>query len=195
MYRIAITISLLIAMSSCSNELERAEFVSYVTNPKNGLRNDQNIGDFEISVMYEPVDYIIEREFRNDISKESVTDRKKELAEFEHFQFRIKLTKGGNILRYNENIYQNETSRINHFSFDAKRDFKIVSGNDTTYCRLAHYSRNYNLTPTIDLSLTFDKIEKTRNLQLVYQDQQFDIGKVKFMFKKEAFEDLPDLKL
>ena len=71
---------------------------------------------------------------------------------------------------------------------------KIVNGKDTLACQLAHYSRNYNLTPTVDLSLAFDPVDKTKDFTLVYSDTQFNIGKVKFKFREDDFRELPALK-
>ena len=175
---------------SCKKELNKEEYSAYVSDPENGLRKDQTVGGFELSAMYEPADLII--------AKRDIKDAKEwksEYETFEHFQFRIKLKEGGNILMYHETAQKNEVSRINHFSFEAKEDFMILSGQDTSKCKLAIYSRNYNLQPTIDLTLTFDKIEKKSDWQLIYSDQQFDIGKVKFLFRQEDLNNIPDLKL
>ena len=185
---------LIVIIISCRKKLDKEEYAIFVTDPENGFRKTQTIGEFELSVLYEPTDYIVSKEFdKNDESK--IESRKKELSEFEHFQFRLKLIEGGNILKYKETFNHNESSRINHFSFETKNDFILVSDSDTLTCKIAIYSRNYNLTPTIDLSLTFDKVNTDEDFRLIYHDQQFDLGKVKFLFKKEDLENIPELKL
>lgn len=186
-----VLILLSLVMPSCKKQLSSEEYATYVSDPANGLRKDQTVGDFELSVMYEPVDYLLGK------SKDTrpAEEQQKEFAAFEHFQFRIKLSEGGNILMYKETIQKNEVTRINHFSFEAKRDFMIVAGTDTNYCKLAHFSRNYNLSPTVDLSLAFDKIDSESDWQLIYDDKQFDIGKVKFLFKNDDLRNLPELKI
>jgi len=171
---------------SCKKELNQKEYAAYVSNPENGLRLDQNIGDFDLSVMYEPAEYFV--------SKSNSQLKLEEVSQFEHFQFRIKLNEGGNILLYRETQQQNEVTRIYHFGFMAEKDFKIVDGVDTVDCKLAHYSRNYNLSPTIDLSLAFDAIPKKNNWQFIYSDKQFNLGTVKFLFKSDDLIDLPSLK-
>ncbi|MBD3638025.1 MAG: hypothetical protein HUJ25_11790 [Crocinitomicaceae bacterium] len=174
---------------SCTKQLNEKEYAQYVSNPENGLRKDQVVGDFELSAMYEPVEYILSLEQPGDIET-----RRNELNEYEHFQFRIKLNTGGNILMHNETSEHNEVTRINHFSFMCHQDFMIISDADTSKCVGAIYSRNYNLTPTIDLSLAFNQLEKDENWQLIYTDQQFNLGRTKFLFKKEYLSDLPEFK-
>lgn len=177
---------LLLLIASCEKQLTNEEYAVYVTDPENGLRINETVNDFDLSVMYEPSEYFA--------AKSEAQFTVEEVATFEHFQFRIKLIEGGNILLYKENQNINEVTRINHFGFTVKEDFFIVAGQDTLNCKLAHYSRNYNLSPTIDLSLTFDAIPKTNDWQFVYDDQQFNLGRVKFLFKSEDLSDLPALK-
>jgi hypothetical protein len=176
--------------SSCTKELTPKEYGEYVSNPENGLRKDQTIKDFDLSVMYEPVEYILGQ----DTDEKDLDSRREDLSKYEHFQFRLKLNAGGDILLYNETNEKNEVTRINHFGFEAHNDFMIISKGDTSYCKIAHYSRNYNLSPTVDLSLAFDEIEKDSDWQFIYTDQQFDLGRTKFLFKQEDLADLPVLK-
>ena len=91
---------------SCTKELDGNEYKAFVSNPENGLRKNQTIGDFELSAMYEPANYLL-AQGNGDISKE-------EYEQYEHFQFRIKLNPGGNILLYKEKA----TRRHNPITID-----------------------------------------------------------------------------
>ncbi|MBI3136215.1 MAG: hypothetical protein HYZ14_16190 [Bacteroidetes bacterium] len=175
---------------SCTKQLSPEDYGRFVSDPENGLRKDQAVGDMEISVMYEPVEYMLSKEsgFAEN------TTRKEELANYEHFQFRLKLTGGGNILQYNQTELNNETSRVYHYSFDSRRDFVLIAGTDTVPCKLAHYSRNYNLSPTLDLSLAFEKVSHEVDWQFIFTDDQFGLGRVKFLFKQADIEEFPELK-
>ncbi len=174
-----------IALTSCQKELTAEEYLAYVNNPENGLKKEKEIGDFKIGVKYEPTQFLLSKQ-------ENVEED--ELSNYEHFQFRMKLKRGGDILLYKESNDMNEVTRINHFGFEAKNDFFIVSNSDTTNCIISHFSRNYNLNPTIDLTLAFNAIDKKNDWQFVYNDHQFNIGTVKFVFKKEDLSNLPILK-
>ncbi len=184
-------ISVVLFLTGCSQALDHKAYMAYVSNPENGLVKTRTVGDFEVSVRYEPADFIIAGEQE----KGSVDSEFKSSAhEFEHFQFRIKLKQGGNILNYKSTSMINQNSRINHFSFNARQDFKIISGGKAYPCKLTYYSRNYNLTPTVDISLVFDRIPLADDWQLVYTDQQFDLGRIKFLLKQNHLADLPTLK-
>lgn len=186
---IILFLGIALLLLSCKKELESEEYAKYVTNPENGLRKDRTVKKFKISAMYEPADYILSQS--ND---ENDQEWGNELIKFEHFQFKIELLEGGNILNYQETPLSNEASRISYFSFLVKDNFKIVAENDTISCKIAHYSRNYNLSPTIDLSLTFEKLDKTVDWQLIYNDTQYNLGIVKFLFKQDDLLDVPALK-
>lgn len=177
---------LVIGLVSCQKELTLEEYSAYISNPDNGLRINQTVSGFELSAMYEPANYFSARQ-NSDLTVE-------EASAYEHIQFRIKLLQGGNILLYKETQHQNEVTRINHFGFMAQDDFVIYTGSDTNRCKMVHFSRNYNLSPTVDLSLAFDAIPKTNDWQLVYNDKQFNLGRVKFLFKSEDLTDIPALK-
>lgn len=192
---ILLIVLLQIFFVSCQEQLTANEYLQFVSDPENGLRKDQNVQGFELSVMYQPVDYSIAREIESGVEVSDYNSKKESLGNSESFQFRIKLTEGGNILRYNQNNNLNENTRINHFSFLAKDDFSIITKTDTVACNLCHYSRNYNLTPTVDLSLLFDELTKDSNWQLVYKDTQFGLGTVKFVIKKEDINNIPSLKV
>ncbi len=177
--------------SACTKNLSPDEYKAYVINPAHGLIKQADIGDFNLSLLYEPADYIIATEDGvNDI-----VSRREALNDYEHFQFRIKLKSGTDILNHLTTSSQNAASRINHFSYHVHQDFILVSGQDTNRCKMVHYSRNYNLTPTVDLSLVFDKKENQKDWQLIYTDQAFNLGKVKFLLKQNDLADLPTLKL
>ena len=172
--------------TSCTKYLDSEEYSAFVSDPENGLRKDESVSDFKVSVMYEPTEYIISQESPSDIES-----RRDELNDFEHFQFRIELLKGGNILTYKESASLNQNTRINHFSFYAKEDFKLVVDEDTSNCSLAIYSRNYNLTPTVDLTLSFKEQNKESDWQLIYDDSQFGLGRMKFLFDEHDLKGLP----
>lgn len=177
--------------SSCKKTLTPAEYDQFIHDPDNGLRKTEIIGDYEVSALYETSEYIHSRE--SNISSRSPTDRQSDLDKYEHFQFRIKHIPGGNILESNQDEFNNMNSRIQHYSFEAQNDFFLVNGNDTLPCKLSHYSRNYNLTPTVDLSLTFDKTDPQHDLKLIYADNQFNLGKIKFVFHREDIENAPNV--
>ena len=62
-------------------------------------------------------------------------------------------------------------------------------------CKLSHYSRNYNLTPTVDVTLMFGELDKNSDWRIIYKDTQFGLGTVKFIIRKEDINNIPLLKL
>ena len=180
---------------SCQNELEAQEYLTWMSDPENGLRKDASVGDFELSLMYQPTNYLIAKEISVNNNFDGYENKKETLGEVNNFQFRIKLKNGDHILRYHQNNSINENTRINYFSFLVKDDFKLESKTDTINCKLAHFSRNYNISPTVDLTLMFGELNKSSDWRIIYKDTQFGLGTVKFTIKEEDINNIPSLKV
>ena len=75
--------------SSCSKKKginTVAEYISVVQNPENGLSTSKKIEDFEFSVLYKPLDYIIALENKdNKVSKDSINKRKQQLEGYQYY--------------------------------------------------------------------------------------------------------------
>jgi len=189
---ISFSIVLFLTLISCQNQLNAKDYILWFSNPENGLRKDQFVKKFELSLMYQSSEFTKAKQITINNYQSNL---KSNLNKTEIFQFRIKLLKGSNILRLNQNEILNESTRINHYSFKAKNDFLIITKNDTLRCQLCHFSRNYNLTPTIDLTLVFDELDKESDWKIIYKDSQFGIGTVKFLIKNKDIKSIPVLKV
>src|ERR1700751_3969155 len=80
--------------SSCNNkpkELNDKDYCSFIENVDNGAVEKTQLDKFEFSVMYKPVDYVIELENRNKpFNPDSILKRKNELKGYQYYTFRIR---------------------------------------------------------------------------------------------------------
>lgn len=76
-------------------------------------------------------------------------------------------------------------SAVKYMSFAIEKDFMaITQSGDTIDCSGVTFERNFKLAPFKRLLLHFGNIPENDQIQLVYQDQLFGNGILKFKFKK-----------
>jgi hypothetical protein len=73
---------------------------------------------------------------------------------------------------------------VKYMSFGIDHDFSIVtSKKDTIKCSGVNYERNYKVAPFQKIILYFSDIDPNEKIQLIYNDQLFGKGIIKFKFK------------
>lgn len=189
-----IFILVLASFFSCERSLSPEEYVAWAKSNSGNLIQKTSLKNIQLALKYEPSDLLIAEEILMD---KSVNRGSVKLAydEFEHFQFQISKLNGGNVLEIDESQQLNRYTRVNYFTFLAKKDFVIIQNEDTLNCLSAHLSQTYNLSPNIDISLAFNRLKEDQDFQFIYNDTQFKLGKIKFQFGKELFADIPKLNL
>ena len=65
---------------SCKKELESRDYLTWMSDPENGLRKDVVIGNFELSVMYQSTDYLLAREMTTTDNFNNVEKKKSYLG-------------------------------------------------------------------------------------------------------------------
>ncbi|WP_298892449.1 hypothetical protein [uncultured Psychroserpens sp.] len=72
---------------------------------------------------------------------------------------------------------------VKYLSFQIEKDFTVItSSNDTIKCSGAHFERNFKVAPFKRALLYFNNINPEDNIKLIYQDQLFGNGIIKFNF-------------
>ncbi|MGH1387333.1 hypothetical protein [Kordia sp.] len=73
---------------------------------------------------------------------------------------------------------------VEYMAFKIQKDFKVItSSKDTIVCSGALFERNFKVAPFKRALLYFGNIPETDNIQLLYNDQLFGNGIIKFNFK------------
>ncbi len=82
-------------------------------------------------------------------------------------------------------VYTNKDyeASVKYMSFKVQEDFMVVTeSNDTIRCSGATFERNFKVAPFKRILLHFNDIPSGENIQLIYDDQLFDNGLMKFKF-------------
>lgn len=77
------------------------------------------------------------------------------------------------------------TDGVKYMAFAMKKDFKIVtSSQDTINCSGVQFERNFKVAPFKRALLYFGGIDPDDQIQLIYNDELFGNGLIKFKFKE-----------
>ncbi|TGV01067.1 hypothetical protein [Flavivirga rizhaonensis] len=79
---------------------------------------------------------------------------------------------------YTKRSYENA---VKYMAFTIEKDFTVVtSSNDTIPCSGVNFERNFKVAPFKRVLLYFNDINPNDNIKLIYQDQLFGNGIIKF---------------
>ncbi|MFD2561877.1 hypothetical protein [Aquimarina rubra] len=142
-----------------------------------------SFSDIEYKATLVPLQYyILKNEGNNDLQKvdsiyESFKNERIIEIEFQH-------ENKDDLLKdiYTSRDYE---SSVKYMSFYIEKDFKAVTqSGDTINCSGVTFERNFKVAPFKRLLLHFGNIPEEENIKLIYQDNLFGNGLMKFNFKE-----------
>jgi hypothetical protein len=140
----------------------------------------QVVSDINYTATEVPLQYYLLKHIGQDFNKvDSIynVNSKERIIEIE-FQHSSKKD-----LLLQEFTQKNYEESVKYMAFKIANDFTVVtSSNDTITCSGAHFERNYKVAPFKRALLYFNNINQNDNIKLIYQDQLFGNGTIKFNF-------------
>ena len=74
-------------------------------------------------------------------------------------------------------------------AFNIKKDFTVfTSSNDTMSCAGVHFERNFKVAPFKRVLLYFNDIDPEDNINLIYKDELFGKGVLKFNLSEKPLK-------
>jgi hypothetical protein len=186
---------------SCSKkkELNMEAYAQWVENTDNGLCIKKDIQEFEFKLIYKPIDYILDYEYKNDaIKKDSILNRRKELNGYQYITFKIKSTSGKEIMSEGITVENEYYERLEYFIDAVKDDFTLIDGKDTLPCRVYHFERSYGLSPYNTMVMCFEDPDtneiNNNDKTFLYDDKVLGVGKIAMKISGNDLDNLPTLK-
>lgn len=140
------------------------------------LVQEKHFGKVSMELIRLTPDIIVAKELKaQTITEKEVGDRL-EALENKRAAYLKFYTQSGNVIQ--QSIHD-PNAVMNYLNFDIRQDFFIECNGVVKPCDLVLYSNSHGLKPSIELMLEFDKPE-SEEYKIIYQDQLFDLGKVKF---------------
>ncbi len=84
-----------------------------------------------------------------------------------------------------EYTHRSYEDAVKYMAFTINKDFSVVtSSNDTIACSGVNFERNFKIAPFKRVLLYFNDINPEDHIKLIYQDQLFGNGIIKFSFNE-----------
>jgi hypothetical protein len=98
-----------------------------------------------------------------------------------------------------ETIFRQESygQLLSYAHTELQNDFELeLADGNSIPCSLIHIEPANSIHPVIRIALSFFNVNsKIKDYKLIFNDNMFNTGKIKFHFDKKAFDDLPQLKI
>lgn len=166
---------------------------------KNFVRT-KKIQEFTYTLKYIPVDWMICNELKNEAPSQAEIDSLRTCYEgMEYYELRLQVDHfDDEPAKYMLSSPQTYQERIMYMSFEMQEDLKaVVDNNRTIDCKLFNFERTYGLTPYATFLVGFSKEDIGKNTTertIVFEDNLFHKGDIKFNWSSTLIENTPKLK-
>lgn len=198
---IRILFILFVGLTGCKKEqqLSAPDYMSYIENKSNGLKNTVTLKDYEYTFLYKPAEYIAYKELTNANIIDSTTFKKRvrELHKTVWFNIYIKTTEGkDNPLKSGVSGLDEYNARVSYFLSDAANNLTLYYGQKGSMNNVAyHFENNYGLTPMDVIVVGFEIPDDfaSEDIVLEYDDRLFNSGPIKVKVSKKELLDIPQI--
>lgn len=181
---------------SCGrSSLTPAEYIAWLDTYENGLVKDYKQDNIRLTCQYmSPAYAVLKQNDPNNLKEQEINQNIGEVSDLVQFKLKFENTKTNNFLKDNYTTTEEFNTRSTYLSYDIRTDLRLVNGEDTVTCVLNHHERTYGNTPYETLLISFPNSSTEKNdLELIFDDRVFGLGRVKFFFEKEVLESIPEL--
>lgn len=167
-------------------ELSPSSYIEYWSNDANNFYvKTKQIAEFNYSLKYLPVEYMVCNELKNKkATQQEIDSLMPEYDGMEYYELKISVDDFvEETIKYqlsDMNEYQN---RVKYLSFAMQSDLKaVLEKNKVIDCKLFHYERTFGLAPYTKVLFAFSKedIGDAQERTIVFEDNLFNKGLIKF---------------
>jgi hypothetical protein len=190
--------SLLIGGCSNKRKLPPKEFIGFLSSSESGLTLKKNFNGINYKArMYTP-ELLALTQSESPINSEP--ELKKKAAECSDRLNFIFFIEDESKINYTVKSTVFDKQRYGaimaYANTDMKNDFMLVQGKDTLACSILHLEPANSVHPLLRISLGFNGVNPTtKEYTLVYNDNIFNNGPIKFHYSQSTFDHLPEVKL
>jgi hypothetical protein len=183
--------------SSCSKkQLTIEEYKEFMSEPSNGLTIEKKIGNLSYCLTYLSPELLAADELNgignslSDFQKDSIIESYQGAY---YFFFEIKSNNGSSVLNHRLSSPEEEITRISYFSFDFKDQVRCFFDKKEEKCIVFNFNRTYNLNPSLQFLIGFEKVPFEQDLSVRIEDKIFGNGILKFHFSKNTISSIPQI--
>ncbi|MEO5645219.1 MAG: hypothetical protein ABIS12_17995 [Bacteroidia bacterium] len=177
--------------------MSKTDFKTWYDSEENPSRRSQTIGENTYRLVHIPKSLLALREAGVNSNDSVIKATEEHYSELEYFQLEIGGNQNGELLKQNLTDVAEYNRRVTYCAFDMQQDIHLVTdGQDSIPCALFHFERAYDVAPVGNFMIAFDKkrIATAKKITLVFTDNLFKNGIVKFSYLKEELLASPQMK-
>jgi hypothetical protein len=189
-----------LAFTGCGKkELVPLDYVAWVEDSSNGLRETKVFGEIEVTAQYKPAEYVVAIEQRQtELDTKVLLKRKEDMKGLRHYMIRFStVDKSKDFMKYDIASEEEYYAKQNYLSFGFQQDIALVEDGDTLPCVLFSCVRNYGISPNVDFAVAFESkrnTEEPAGQVLIINDQVVGVGTMKFSISKETIKSIPTIR-
>ncbi len=170
---------------SCSNNLEKRDYIQWIIGYDNGLHVKKAVGDFIFDLQHEPVEY-------QSLVRSAVSVTKSD--DLQYYTLKVSLRDPtGDLLLYNINDVAGKQRNLYYYSYLFQNDIFLEEDSFKLPCVLFHFEQNDLLkTRTFVLGFENPQKESAKETKLIIQSSQFGTLPIKIQISKH---NIPTLRL
>jgi len=172
-------------------KLKPNEYISYMNSNENSFTRERKFNNIKYKLKIQPAEILALHE--NDLSAEKI---QKSINYYKDKLNFILIIEDDGSYKVRSTVFEKEKygTVLSYANTDLKKDFTLINGKDSVYCSLLHLESANSIQPVIRMTIGFTGIQKLESdLTLIYNDNIFSNGPLKFYYSKEALNDLPQL--
>ena len=189
-------------LSGCDNKSihDPVTYFRFVLNKRNGLFQEQTVGNYTFSLQYKSSTYMVLTDNENfPLNPESFVQQENEYSKNQYYTFRIKIapdTENLDILTYNLNSEQEYNDRIHYLEKGMRNDIYLVCGKDTSKASSFIYDKSSDLNNCSSFLITFPISQNMdSDRKFVFCDKKFQSGIILFTITGETIKNTPPFRL
>jgi hypothetical protein len=184
----------ILLLTGCGKQLlESGDYVRWLTDESNGLRQQREIANTIYDLQFKPNDLLyLQSGNQNSGTVDSSTSPYGNLL-----QFSLKITpKDGKELSVTGGVDEaTYLNRLNYIETQMQYDFSLAINNDTFPCVFFHGERNYGVSEGSVFQIAFETTQiEQGDIKVIYHDRILDSGPVVFEIDEADMNNIPVLK-
>jgi hypothetical protein len=185
-----------LTLFSCGkSQLTPEEYVAWSDDSENNLVKVFNQNTLQLTCQFTTPEYVsLKQSDPANIDTALLRENIEALNGMVHFKLKFEDTTTNNFLKPPGTTGEEFNTKTMYLSYDIAPDLKLVQCGDTLPCIMNHHERTYGSTPYETLLISFSSASaEVCDLEVIFNDRVFGLGRVKFFFSKEDLENIPEL--
>jgi len=189
-------VALLLFLCSCGiakkSSLDKAELLEYINDPDNGLTKEQEVNGVKVKLSFYPSSLLAEQEQTDSIPVEKLKGKYSG-----YYYFKARFSKDGKEAIRQLGDFSKYSDMVQMLAFRMNDYINLTTYNKDTLSMADYFfDQTYGMSDGNNLMLVFsrDQMKNANKFDINIAECGFGTGILKFSFRKEDLEKLPELK-